>query len=196
MIAKLRGVIDSILEDSIIIDVCGVGYHVYVSEKLRSTLIVGMDIVLGVLHIFRQESQSLYGFKDEMEKNIFKALLDVPGVGVKSAMSALSALSPEEFASAVANQDTSIICMAHGIGKKTAERILLELKDKVLTKLGPGNYVGSGNVSDAILGLVSLGYNKNNIVRNVNDIAARLGTNATASDIIFSFLKDTHHSPQ
>ncbi|MDR0695541.1 MAG: Holliday junction branch migration protein RuvA [Holosporales bacterium] len=189
MIAKLRGKVDAMLSDSIIIDVCGVGYQVYISEKMKETTKVAAEITVDIIHMFKQEQQYLCGFRDETERNVFKALLEVPGVGVRSAMAVLSALSPEEFALAVANQDPSIICKTHGIGKKTAERILLELKDKLLTKLGTENSKHKSNVNDAILGLVSLGYQKSSISTKVNEIARCLGEDATASDIISRFLR-------
>jgi Holliday junction DNA helicase RuvA len=189
MIAKLRGTVDSILSDSIVVEVCGVGYQVYVSEKLKEALEIGAEVTIRTLHVFKQDAQFLCGFQDDVELTMFKALLAVPGVGMKTALSVLSALSPEEFASAIAAQDSSIICKTHGIGKKTAERILLELKDRVLMQLGTpvGKY--GENISDAILGLVSLGYQKSSVLKDVLNIADKLGENSSPSDIIVRYLK-------
>jgi Holliday junction DNA helicase RuvA len=190
MIAKLKGIVDSILEDSIILDVNGVGYQVYVSAKVRGAAVVGTEISLIIFHVFKQETQYLCGFQDDTEKSIFKALLDVHGIGFKSAMLILSTLSPREFAFAVANQDASIICRTNGIGKKTAERILLELKDKLSNKISGGDDIQNcNNVNDAILGLISLGYQKNNIVKIINEVSNKLGQTASADELIIGYLK-------
>ncbi len=182
MIAKLKGNIDSINDDStIIIDVNGVGYMVFVSSKLIENIHVGDYVDIKTMHIFKQDQQYLCGFQNSEELTIFKALLDVPGIGVKSAMSIISSLSIQEIAVGIATQDSSILCRVNGIGKKTASRILLELKDKSLTKLtidpqnnnnlnNNNNIYNDQNVNDAILGLVSLGYQKSHVIRVINDI--------------------------
>lgn len=191
MIAKLKGIVDTILEDSVIIDVGGVGYLVYISSKFRDSISLGDAVDINIHHIYKQEQQTLCGFKDSEEMNIFKALLDVHGIGMKSAMSVLSTLSTEEFAMAVANQDPSTLCRSEGIGRKTAERILLELKDKTLIKMRD---VCSGkiqsNINDAILGLISLGYQKGNISRIISEVSARLGKDTSTNDLIIQCLKE------
>ena len=120
MIAKLSGIVDQILEDSIIIDVGGVGYQVFVTSKFAKQLEVCAQISVRIYHIFRQEMQFLCGFQSEEEMRVFKALLDVPGIGVKSGLAVLSTLSIGEVATAIATQDSSILCRVSGIGKKTA----------------------------------------------------------------------------
>jgi len=190
MISKLRGIVDTLLEDSIIVDVNGVGYLVYISSKFKDSIKVGDNIDVRIHHIFKQEQQYLCGFRDSEEMNIFKALLDVPGIGVKSAMSVLSTLSTQEFAMAVANQDPTTLCRAGGVGKKTAERILLELKDKTLTKIKDVCSGGQNNVNDAILGLISLGYQKNNISKVISEVSAKIGPDATANELIIQCLKE------
>ncbi len=191
MLAKLKGTVDAILEDSIIIDVNGVGYLVHVSSKFLEAVHVGDNVDVRVHHIFKQEQQILCGFKNSEEMSIFKALLDVHGIGVKSAMSVLSTLSPEEFAMAVANQDPTTLCRVGGIGRKTAERILLELKDKTLIKMMEvcSSKIKS-NVNDAILGLISLGYQKGSISRAIAEVSARLGKEASTNELIVQCLKE------
>lgn len=189
MIAKLTGKIDEILEDSIIIDVNGIGFQVFVSSKILTEKEKGQDISIRVSHIFRQEQQFLCGFSNDEEMNIFKALLDVHGIGIKSAMMVLSTLSVEEFAFAVANQEPETLCRVNGIGKKTAERILLELKDKSITKIKDASYEQPANINDAILGLISLGYQKNLVIKTVSDSVQNLGKAATPNEIIVDCLK-------
>ena len=190
MIAKLKGKVDEIFDDSIIIDANGVGYQVYVASQLKNSANIGDAISLRIYHIFKQENQYLCGFQDAEEMNIFKALLDVPGIGVKSAMSILSTLSIEEFAMAVASQDPTTLCRAGGVGKKTAERILLELKDKTLTKIKDVCSKGNENINDAILGLISLGYQKNNILKIVSEVSQKLGQSASTNELIVQCLKE------
>jgi Holliday junction DNA helicase RuvA len=192
MIAKLKGTVDSILDDSVIIDVMGIGYQVFIPEKLKESLKIGESVSIRTFHVFKQESQCLCGFRDAIELSMFKALLDVHGVGLKTALSVLSALTPEEFASAIADQDSSLLGRIHGIGKKTAERILLELKDGVLIKLGKVGPQASDSVNDAVLGLVSLGYQKSAVLKNVISLAERLGPSASPGEIIVTYLRDTN----
>jgi Holliday junction DNA helicase RuvA len=191
MIAKLTGTVDSILDDSVILDVCGVGYAVYALSRLRDSLLVGDKCSLRIVHIFKQDSQHLCGFQDEKEVHVFKELMDVPGIGLRSAMSILSTLSVRDFAMAVVNQDANVLCEVNGIGKKTAGRILLELKDKMLSKIKDiYSDTENQNINDAILGLISLGYQKNNALKVVKDTANKLGPSASVNELIVSCLKD------
>ena len=189
MIAKLTGKIESLLEDSIVIDVNGIGFQVFVSRKILSEKELGQDISIRTLHIFRQEQQYLCGFSNDEEMNIFKVLLDVPGIGIKSAMMVLSTLSIEEFALAVANQEPETLCRVNGIGKKTAERILMEPKDKNITKIKDNCYKENNNINDAILGLISLGYQKNLVLKTVSESVKSLGKSAQTNEIIVNCLK-------
>lgn len=192
MIAKLKGKIDEINEDHVIIDVLGVCYTVYVSLKFIESLKVGDSAEIRTMHIFKQEQQFLCGFANFEEQTVFKALLDVHGVGVKSGMSVLSSLSPMEIAVAIATQDSSILCKVNGIGKKTAERILLELKDKTITKFEykPSEKSSTNSINDAILGLISLGYQKSQVIKVVNNVINREGNNITTNDLIVLCLKE------
>ena len=191
MIAKLTGTVDQILEDSIIIDVGGVGYQVFVTAKFIQQLGIGMPISVRICHIFKQEMQFLCGFQNEEEMRVFKALLDVPGIGVKSGLAVLSTLTIGEVATAIATQDSAILCRVSGIGKKTSERILLELKDKSLTELKDVvKQQDNENMNDALLGLISLGYQKNHVMPLLKEISKRLGVNATANDLIIHALRE------
>ncbi len=192
MIAKLSGIVDEISEGSIIVDVNGIGYQVFVASKLKQEIEIGSKISIKIFHIFKQEMQYLCGFQNEEEMSVFKALLEVQGIGVKSAMAVLSTLSIGEFATAVATQDSAMLCKVGGIGKKTAERILLELKDKTLTKLKDIEKQGNENINDALLGLISLGYQKSNIINLLDDISQKLGPNASANELIVNALREMH----
>lgn len=139
MIAKLRGIIDFIGEDSVIIDVNGVGYLVFASRRTLSMLPAkGGDAGLMIETHVREDHIHLYGFADNAEKQWFSLLTTVQGVGAKVALALLSVLSPTDLLRALAAQDTTALCRAPGIGPKVATRIVGELKDKAAKlNLGP-----------------------------------------------------------
>ena len=133
MIAKLRGVIDTIGEDYCVIDVNGVGYLVFASSKTLARLPQGGNAALLIETVVREDSISLYGFADAWEKEWFLTLTKVQGVGAKVCLSILSALSPTQLAQAVAAQDKASFTRANGVGPKLAARLVTELKDKIVT---------------------------------------------------------------
>ena len=133
MIAKLRGIIDTIGEDYCIVDVNGVGYLVYASSKTLSRLIKGNQFSLLIETVVREDSISLFGFYDAWEKEWFLTLTKVQGVGAKVCLSILSALTPSQLAQAVSAQDKASFTRASGVGPKLAARLVTELKDKIVT---------------------------------------------------------------
>src|SRR5579863_9193080 len=135
MIGKLRGLIDSIGDDSIILDVGGVGYHVFCSSRTLAALpLVGEAAQLVIEMHVREDHIHLYGFPDSIERDWFRLLLTVQGVGNKIALAILGAYAPEQLAHSILAKDTAAFRAISGIGPKLAERIVTELKDKV-TKL-------------------------------------------------------------
>ena len=133
MIAKLKGIVDSIFEDNCIIDVHGVGYLVSASSKTLARLNKGTEVSLLVETVVREDSISLYGFYDAWEKEWFNTLTKVQGVGAKVCLSILSALTPSQLAQAVSAQDKGSFLRANGVGPKLAARLVTELKDKIVT---------------------------------------------------------------
>lgn len=133
MIAKLHGIIDTIGEDSCIIDVNGVGYLVSASAKTLGKLSIGADATLLTSMTVREDDISLYGFADAWEKEWFNTLTRVQGVGAKVCLSILSVLTPTQLAQAIGAQDKASFCRASGVGPKLAARIVTELKDKIVT---------------------------------------------------------------
>jgi Holliday junction DNA helicase RuvA len=189
MIAKLSGIVDDILEDSIIVDIKGIGYQVYITSRFLSSLNIGDSVVLRTMQIFKQEQQSLFGFQSSNELNLFKNLLRVHGIGARSAISVLSLLTPEELAIAIATQDPDILLRVSGIGEKTASRILLELKD-IITQSGDYEPSYSGEISDAILGLISLGYQRGEVLKIVNKVTSSISSTSSANEIIVASLRE------
>jgi len=139
VIAKLRGIVDFIGEDSVIIDVNGVGYLVFASRRTLTMLPPkGGEAGLMIETHVREDHIHLYGFADNAEKQWFALLTTVQGVGAKVALALLSVLSPTDLLRALAAQDTTALCRAPGIGPKVATRIVGELKDKAARlNLGP-----------------------------------------------------------
>ena len=133
MIAKLRGIIDTLGEDYCIIDVNGVGYLVAASAKTLGKLATGTEASLLVETIVREDSIALFGFADAWEKEWFNTLTKVQGVGAKVCLSILSVLTPSQLAQAIGAQDKTSFCRAAGVGPKLAARIITELKDKIVT---------------------------------------------------------------
>jgi Holliday junction DNA helicase RuvA len=133
MIAKLRGVVDTIGEDYCVIDVNGVGYLVAASAKTLGRLALGAQVSLLIETIVREDSISLFGFADALEKEWFNTLTKVQGVGAKVCLSILSALSPMQLAQAVTAQDKNSFARANGVGPKLAARLVTELKDKIVS---------------------------------------------------------------
>ena len=133
MIAKLRGVVDTLGSDYCIIDVNGVGYLVFASAKTLAKLARGAQVALLIETIVREDSISLFGFADAWEKEWFLTLTKVQGVGAKVCLAILSVLSPMQLAQAVSAQDKASFTRAAGVGPKLAARIVTELKDKIVT---------------------------------------------------------------
>ena len=146
MIAKLRGIVDTIGEDFCIIDVNGVGYLASASSRTLGALSVGAQVSLLTIMSVREDDISLFAFADAWEKEWFLTLTKVQGVGAKVCLSILSVLTPSQLSQALSAQDKASFCRANGVGPKLAARIVSELKDKIVTV--PLNI--SGGVSEAV----------------------------------------------
>lgn len=131
MIGKLRGRIDEISEDSVLIDVGGVGYVVFASQRTLQNLRVGEAATLTIETHVREDHFHLYGFESAVEREWFRLLTTVQRVGNKVALVIMSAYSPQQLATAILSKDTGAFSRIKGIGASLAERIVTELKDKV-----------------------------------------------------------------
>lgn len=200
MIAKLKGLLDSVGEDWAIVDVGGVGYHVSCSGRTLSALPpVGREVSLYIETQLREDSIRLYGFAEEADREWFSLLRSVQGVGARLALALMSALSSAELADAMAAQDSKTLARANGVGPRLAARIVNELKDKVgglqgthgavVTALRPGAAAG-GASSDAVSALVNLGYRQADAYAAVTAVAKKLGPEADAAALIRSGLQE------
>lgn len=160
MIAYLKG--DVILKNlnSAVLNVSGVGYKVFASEKTISTLQTGKEVELFIYHHLKEDASDLYAFKKQSDMEIFTLLLGVSGVGPKSALSTLNSSSSDEIVQAVISENSDLLTKVSGIGKKTAQRIVLELKGKMSSLPLASLNENGGQVSsnDEIDALMALGY--------------------------------------
>jgi Holliday junction DNA helicase RuvA len=172
MIASLQGIIDAVSTDSMIVNVNGVGFKVSVPTSVLSELgAVGREVKLYThLHV-REDDLSIYGFGSLDELKLFETLISVSGLGPKTAMGMLSAMSADQVAMAIASGSVEILTTIPGIGKKTADRLILELKDKVggVMISTPAGRAAQEN-ADVITALVSLGYSVQETTRAVNSL--------------------------
>ena len=172
MIASLQGVIDAVSKDSMIVNVNGIGFKVSVPTSVLSELgVVGREIKLYTHMHVREDDLSLYGFGSLDELRLFETLISVSGLGPKTAMGMLSAMSADQLAMAIASGSVEMLTTIPGIGKKTADRLILELKDKVggVMISTPAGRAAQEN-ADVVTALVSLGYTAQETARAVNTL--------------------------
>ena len=198
MISQLTGKIISSDEKSLIVDVNGVGYQVFCSlQTLLELKNSNETITILTEFIVREDSQSLFGFSDPLEKKWFNLLISVQGVGAKAAIAILSSITIDELGYAISNSEKSTVTKAEGVGPKIAGRIINELKDKIPeSQLDPlfSNYVDPNNkekelVEDAVSALSNLGYNKTNIKNIVVKVYEDAEENISLSELISKSLK-------
>lgn len=208
MIGKLRGLVDEVDDDHLILDVGGIGYLVHASARTLGRLPGrGEAVALMVETVVREDAILLYGFHEQAERDWFRLLNTVQGVGARHALAILSVLPPDQLAQAVAAQDKQSVSRANGVGPKLAGRITAELKDKAGTiALGPaagGAPAGSGaggdgpaataggEVSeDAVSALTNLGYKRTEAFTAVAAASRRLGSDAGLQSLITEGLKE------
>ena len=203
MIGKLTGRLDSVGEDWAIVDVGGVGYLVYASRRTLGRLPgAGEAVMLLIETHVREDHIHLYGFAEQAERDWFRLLATVQGVGVKMALAILSTLSPQELVQAIAAQDKAQLSRANGVGPKLAQRIVTELKEQAgRIALGPVAAVagtGSGaapaglarQADDAVSALVNLGYGRSEAFGAVAQASRRLGETAPLESLVKEGLRE------
>lgn len=158
MIASLKGTITHIDEKSLILEVNNIGYKVYVTSDTLHTANVGKNQSLFTYLAVRENALDLYGFTNEKERSTFELLISVSGIGPKGAINVLSAVPVDTLSHAIQTGSTAHLVKVSGIGKKTAEKIVLELKDRLGSLLGSHESFGLSGDSDTIEALKMLGY--------------------------------------
>jgi len=181
MIAHVIGVIVEKFNSSVIVDVHGIGYEVQVAAGDFDAAVLESTVKFYTYHHVREQSQDLYGFSSLIAKKLFELLITVQGIGPKAALAILSLGETEAVRNAIANSDSVFITKASGVGKKTAERVVIDLSDKVghairtdvnmvgISRVVPGN-------DEAIEALIALGYNLNDATKALEGISTELST--------------------
>ena len=202
MIGKLKGVIDSYGEDHVILDVNGVGYLVHCSARtLQELPPAGQVATLSIETYVREDQIRLFGFMTDVEREWFRLLQTVQGVGAKVALAVLGTLKPGDLASAIAMRDKAMVARTPGVGPKVAERIVTELKDKApaYAEVDPALVRLSGAledrrapqpISDAVSALVNLGYGQPQATAAVAAAARSAGEGAEVKTLIRLGLKE------
>jgi Holliday junction DNA helicase RuvA len=161
MIAHVNGVVAEKFSNSVIVDVHGIGYEIQVAAGDFDSVVLGEPVKFFTYHHIREQSQDLFGFSSLTAKKLFELLITVQGVGPKAALSILSVGDSEQVRNAIANSDSAFVSKASGVGKKIAERVVVDLSDKV----GPATMITSAGAApaavigdEALEALMALGY--------------------------------------
>lgn len=187
MIGYLSGTVKFLFDDGCILDVHGVGYKIFVDNTTRQTLTVGNAAELFVHTSVREDAITLFGFGDAATLDLFELLLTVSGIGAKTAQAVVSKISAADFARAVTNQDAKILTRLPGLGKKSAERILLELKDKVSEQAtGNSEQLSSTAQDEAAEALDALGYTQ----AEISAVFAKAEPNLSTEQLIKFALRE------
>jgi Holliday junction DNA helicase RuvA len=202
MIGKLKGVVDSYGEDFVVVDVGGVGYVVHCSARtLQALPAQGQPAVLSIETYVREDQIRLFGFLSDVEREWFRLLQTVQGVGAKVALSVLGTLKPADLASAIALRDKAMVARSPGVGPKVAERIVTELKDKApaYADVDPAVIRLSGAVedkrapqpvADAVSALINLGYGQPQAAAAIAAATRNAGEGAKTEQLIRLGLKE------
>lgn len=205
MISYIKGILAEIGTDQIVIEAAGVGYGINIPGSLTSELPpIGTEVKIHTYFSVKEDSQSLYGFITKEDREMFRQLISVNGVGPKGALAILTVLKPDDLRMAIMAGDSKSISRAQGIGAKTAERVILDLRDKVSAPGFVGNMAGltggmtagsnasaafsAGPVSEAIDALTMLGYSRADAGKAVS--AVTLTDGMTTEDVLKLALKN------
>lgn len=196
MIARLKGIVLEATPLLVVLEAAGVGYEVHIpvttAEKVPP---VGQECSLFTQAVYREDSATLYGFATREDRDFFRLLVEkVSGIGPKIAISILSRMSVELLRNAIASSDVALLSKCPGIGKKTAERLVIELKDKVFSGSATGKAETVGSVSagsaspsgyqDAVASLITLGYKPADADKLVRKASNQLATDASVEELI------------
>lgn len=200
MIGYIKGTVEGILSDSVILDNHGIGYRIFTSGRVLDNIsgLHGEMKLFTYLHV-REDELSLFGFPTTEELDTFQLLLGVNGIGPKAALSILTVLSVKDLSFAIMSNDTKAITKANGVGAKSASRVIMELKDKLVlddlyslddssdSMISDGGIDSGNNIQDTILALVSLGYSEFDAAKAVKQIPG--GDTMDSSDLLKAALK-------
>lgn len=182
MIAHVRGTVAEKFGNAVIVDVQGVGYEVQTALGDYERALLHEEVKFYTYHHIREQSQDLFGFSSLAAKKLFELLITVQGVGPKAALAILSLAESEVVRNAIANEDVAFVTKASGVGKKTAERVVVDLHDKVGLALRYDNSTVTGasavlsHTDEALEALMALGYNLNDATKALEGVSTELST--------------------
>lgn len=199
MFVYFKGLLISNTISSAVIEVNGIGYQILIHARVSNELPqIGQCVTLHTTFVIRENYQALYGFLESQERDVFEVLMNISGIGPKLALSLLGHLSFSELYHAVGNQDVAILCRVPGVGKKTAERLIVELKDK-LQNLFKSNFMDavisqsqnfkSVQLQDAMQALINLGYTQHLAKKALKESLETLPETADLALVITTALK-------
>ena len=200
MIAYIKGILTQATPSFAIIEASGLGYKVFIPSSLLGKLPqIHEQVTLHTSFVIRELSQTLYGFLTTQDRDLFEALMNVTGIGPKMALSVIGHLSGPELHQAILNHDIMTLSKVPGIGKKTAERLIIEIRDKIaaLLPLDPSEFTISlksdpqaQKISDAMSALINLGYNQMAAQKAMKKTLKDLPENSELGDLITAALKN------
>lgn len=194
MIVSLNGILTEKKPHRIVIDVAGVGYEVGISTKTYSELPPeGNSALLRIYHHITESEQRLFGFTDQNDKSVFELLITVKGIGPRLALTIMSGMQTKDLVLAITQQDTAYLARTPGIGKKTAERVVLELRDKLggsnYESSGPGSNIIAGPQQESLSALEALGFKRADAENAVSKVLKESPDTAETGDLVRAALK-------
>ncbi|MBI4042216.1 MAG: Holliday junction branch migration protein RuvA [Deltaproteobacteria bacterium] len=201
MISHIRGTVLALKDHAVTVDIGGVGFELFISEQTKRRLPALGSIAFFQVHFHvREDAIQLYGFSTSQEKSLFEAMISISGIGPRGAITMLSSVTPEEFQRAILREDVKFLTSVPGIGKKTAERLIVELKEK-MTRLELGEdpispFHGNNRerkaspYNEALEALLALGYNYHSAQRTIHSIRLNSeGAEESVENIVRASLK-------
>lgn len=192
MIDYIKGSVVSLTPTNLCLECNGIGFNILISLQTFDRLNGQTDAVVYIHHYLREDEELFYGFADRDERELFRLLISVSGIGLATARMMLSSLTCDEIRNAILSEDVNRIKSVKGVGVKTAQRLTLELKDKIVKGVGSISPIAISSqnsfVDEAVSALVMLGFTKLNVTKAVNSILKE-NPNASLEDIIRFGLK-------
>jgi Holliday junction DNA helicase RuvA len=193
MISYIKGLVTWKTPTYVVLEAGGIGYHVNISLQTYAKIEQSETIILLTYQHITENSQTLYGFAEEAERNLFKLLISVSGIGANTAQIVLSSLNTDEIKSAIVSENDRVFSSVKGIGPKTAKRIILDLKDKVVKDLGEEIILlpqQDNTIRDeALSALIALGFNKIQVQKLLNQLLKGADRFSTVEELIKAALK-------
>ena len=193
MIASVGGVVGAITADSLVIEVAGIGYRVFAAPAILATAVPGGRLKLHTYHLVREDQQALYGFRNAEELGFFNLLLTVTGVGPKVALAIVGSRPTADLQLAIMAQDQAVLVAIPGIGKKLAERVIFELKEKVaaagVSVSGSAVSGGAASEGEVVAALQALGYSLGEARDASRAALANLAVGSTLEDRVKAALR-------